>query len=86
MSNVYSFIISHNSSSSILYILKKLNKLKKKYNTDIEKSIDHVGIYCGKNKVGKMVWCHCSSSKGGVVYEATDIFTHYYSSESCITK
>ena len=66
--------------------IKKLNKLKKKYNTDIEKSIDHVGIYCGKNKVGKMVWCHCSSSKGGVVYEATDIFTHYYSSESCITK
>lgn len=66
--------------------IKKLKKLKKKYNTDIEKSIDHVGIYCGKNKVGKMVWCHCSSSKGGVVYEATDIFTHYYSSESCITK
>ncbi len=66
--------------------IKKLNKLKKKYNVDIEKSIDHVGIYCGKNKAGKMVWCHCSSSKGGVVYEATDIFTHYYSSESCITK
>ena len=66
--------------------IKKLKKLKKKYNADIEKSIDHVGIYCGKNKAGKMVWCHCSSSKGGVVYEATDIFTHYYSSEYCITK
>ena len=66
--------------------IKKLKKIRKKYDTDIEKSIDHVGIYCGKNKAGKMVWCHCSSSKGGVVYEATDIFTHYYSSESCIAK
>lgn len=66
--------------------IQKLRKSQKKYKKDIEKSIDHVGIYCGKNKAGKRVWCHCSSSKGGVVYEVTDIFTHYYSSESCIPK
>lgn len=66
--------------------IKKLKKAQKKYKKDIEKSIDHVGIYCGKNKAGKRVWCHCSSSKGGVVYEVTDIFTHYYSSEDCIPK
>ncbi len=66
--------------------IKELKKAQKKYKKDIEKSIDHVGIYCGKNKAGKRVWCHCSSSKGGVVYEVTDIFTHYYSSESCIPK
>lgn len=76
-------------SNSVKQCEKDIEKLKteqKKYKKDIEKSIDHVGIYCGKNKAGKRVWCHCSSSKGGVVYEATDIFTHYYSSESCITK
>lgn len=64
--------------------LKKLKKQRKKYTKDIEESIDHVGIYCGKNKKGKDVWCHCASSKGGVVYEVTDIFTHYYSTSDCL--
>ena len=66
--------------------LKKLKKKQKKYKEDIEESIDHVGIYCGKNKKGKAVWCHCSSSKKGVVYEVTDIFTHYYSTENYVSK
>lgn len=66
--------------------LKKLKKQRKKYKKDIEESIDHVGIYCGKNKKGKAVWCHCSSSKGGVVYEVTDIFTHYYSAKDYLSE
>ena len=32
--------------------LKRLKKQRKKYKKDIEESIDHVGIYCGKNKKG----------------------------------
>ena len=57
-----------------------------KYKKDIEESIDHVGIYCGKNKKGEATWCHCSSSKGGVVYEVTDIFTHYYSANDYLSE
>ena len=66
--------------------LKKLKKQRKKYKKDIEESIDHVGIYCGKNKKGEATWCHCSSSKGGVVYEMTDIFTHYYSANDYLSE
>ena len=66
--------------------LKKLKKQRKKYKKDIEESIDHVGIYCGKNKKGEATWCHCSSSKGGVVYEVTDIFTHYYSANDYLSE
>lgn len=66
--------------------LKKLKEQRKKYKKDIEESIDHVGIYCGKNKKGKDVWCHCASSKGGVVYEVTDIFTHYYSTKDYLSE
>ena len=57
--------------------LKKLKKQRKKYKKGIEESIDHVGIYCGKNKKGEATWCHCSSSeRWGVVHEVTDIFAH----------
>lgn len=66
--------------------LKKLKKQREKYKKDIEESIDHVGIYCGKNRKGEAVWCHCSSSKGGVVYEVTDIFTHYYSAKDYLSE
>ena len=66
--------------------LKIANKHLKKYKKDIEESIDHVGIYCGKNKKGEATWCHCSSSKGGVVYEVTDIFTHYYSANDYLSE
>ena len=66
--------------------INKYDKQRKKYKKDIEESIDHVGIYCGKNKKGEATWCHCSSSKGGVVYEVTDIFTHYYSANDYLSE
>lgn len=59
---------------------KKVKKLKKVLKeTVIERKINHVGIYCGK-KNGKEIWCHCSSSGGGVVVsKGYKKFKHYYS-------
>lgn len=50
----------------------------KKYDREIDRKIDHVGLYCGKDEKGEDVWCHCSSSKHGVVWENTDLFQYYY--------
>ena len=73
-------------SLDIHQYISKIAEYKEKYKKDIEESIDHVGIYCGKNKKGEATWCHCSSSKGGVVYEMTDIFTHYYSANDYLSE
>lgn len=58
-------------------ILAQKNIIKK-YDVAIRKSIDHVGLYCGKDKDGREIWCHCSSSGHGVVWENTDLFRYYY--------
>lgn len=58
--------------------IKVQKKIIKKYDREIKRQIDHVGIYCGKDKKGREIWCHCSSSGHGVVWEHTDIFKYYY--------
>ena len=58
--------------------VKKWKEIESQYDAEIERSIDHVGIYCGTNENGEQMWCHCSSSGGGVVFQATDIFKHYF--------
>lgn len=58
--------------------LKKLRQRRRIYEEDITRRIDHVGIYCGKDKKGNEIWCHCSSSQHGVVWEKTDIFKRYF--------
>ena len=50
----------------------------KKYDTEVRKKIDHVGIYCGKDEGGREIWCHCSSSGHGVVWQNTNLFQYYY--------
>lgn len=58
--------------------LKKLCQRRRIFEEDITRRIDHVGIYCGKDKKGNAIWCHCSSSQHGVVWEKTDIFKRYF--------
>ena len=57
---------------------KEAEKEIKRYDTEVIRKIDHTGIYCGKDKKGRSVWCHCSSAGGGVVVEATEKFKFYY--------
>lgn len=58
--------------------LIRLRMQRHTYEEDITRRIDHVGIYCGKDKKGNEIWCHCSSSQHGVVWEKTDIFKRYF--------
>lgn len=50
----------------------------KKYDVEVRDQIDHVGLYCGKDKEGREIWCHCSSSEHGVVWQNTNLFRYYY--------
>lgn len=68
----------HRDIEKVVKQIKREKKVKKHYEEEITRHIDHVGIYCGKDKDGNMLWCHCSSSGDGVVFGVTDIFKHYF--------
>lgn len=68
----------HKDIGKVVKQIKRDRKIKKHYDEEIIRHIDHVGIYCGKDKDGNMLWCHCSSSGDGVVFGVTDIFKHYF--------